>query len=34
MEGIEAGEPFPEEEGRTLRDYLRNIGPCAEKLLD
>jgi len=34
MERVEAGEPFEEEEGRTLRDYLRNIGPYAEKLLD
>jgi predicted DNA-binding transcriptional regulator YafY len=34
MERIEAGEPFEEEEGRTLRDYLRNIGPYAERLLD
>jgi predicted DNA-binding transcriptional regulator YafY len=34
MGSIEAGEPFVEEEGRTLRDYLRNVGPYAEKLLD
>jgi predicted DNA-binding transcriptional regulator YafY len=34
METIDAGDPFEEEEGRTLRDYLRNIGPYAERLLD
>jgi predicted DNA-binding transcriptional regulator YafY len=34
MEHIEAGDPFEEEEGRTLRDYLRNIGPYAERLLE
>jgi predicted DNA-binding transcriptional regulator YafY len=34
METIEPGEPFEEEEGRTLRDYLRNLGPYAEKLLE
>jgi hypothetical protein len=34
VERIEAGEPFEEETGRTLRDYLRNIGPYAERLLD
>jgi hypothetical protein len=34
MEHIEAGEPFEEEPGRTLRDYLRNIGPYAERLPD
>jgi hypothetical protein len=34
MERIEPGEPFEEEEGRTLRDYLRNIGPYAARLLD
>jgi predicted DNA-binding transcriptional regulator YafY len=34
MERVEAGESFEEEKGRTLRDYLRNIGPYAERLLD
>jgi len=34
MESVELAEPFEEEEGRTLRDYLRNIGPYAERLLD
>jgi len=34
METIEAGEPFEEQPGLTLRDYLRNIGPYAERLLD
>jgi predicted DNA-binding transcriptional regulator YafY len=34
MEHIEAGETFEEEPGRTLRDYLRNIGPYAERLLE
>ena len=34
MDRIEAGEPFEEESGRSLRDYLRNIGPGAERLLD
>jgi hypothetical protein len=34
MESIEAGEAFDEEPGRTLRDYLRNIGPYAERLLE
>jgi predicted DNA-binding transcriptional regulator YafY len=34
MDRIEAGEAFEEEEGRTLRDYLRSIGPYAERLLD
>jgi predicted DNA-binding transcriptional regulator YafY len=34
VERIEPGEPFEEEAGRTLRDYLRSIGPAAERLLD
>lgn len=34
MERIESREPFTEEPGRTLRDYLRTIGPYAERLLD
>jgi len=34
VERIEAGEPFEDEPGRTLRDYLRSISPEAERLLD
>ncbi len=34
MESIEPGELFEEEPGRALRDYLRNIGPYAERILD
>jgi predicted DNA-binding transcriptional regulator YafY len=34
MDSLETGDPFEEEEGRALRDYLRNIGPYAERLLD
>ena len=34
MERIEPGDSFEEEEGRGLRDYLRNIGPYAERLLE
>jgi predicted DNA-binding transcriptional regulator YafY len=34
IERVQMGEPFEEEEGRTLRDYLRSVGPSAERLLD
>jgi predicted DNA-binding transcriptional regulator YafY len=34
MDGIEPRDVFAEEPGRTLRDYLRAIGPTAERLLD
>jgi predicted DNA-binding transcriptional regulator YafY len=34
IESLEVGDPYEEEEGRTLRDYLRKIGPYAERLLD
>jgi predicted DNA-binding transcriptional regulator YafY len=34
IERITPGEPFQEEPGRSLRDYLRQIGPDAERLLD
>jgi predicted DNA-binding transcriptional regulator YafY len=34
MERIEPREAFEEEAGRTLRDFLREIGPLAEQLLD
>jgi predicted DNA-binding transcriptional regulator YafY len=34
MRRIEPGEAFEEEPGRGLRDYLRTIGPYAERLLD
>jgi len=31
---IEAGDAFEDEPGRGLRDYLRRVGPLAERLLD
>ncbi len=31
---LEAGEPFESEPGKTLKDFLRRIGPAAERLLD
>ena len=34
IESIELGEPFEDEEGRTLRDFLRTMGPDAEAMLD
>ncbi len=34
MGRIEARETFEEEPGRGLRDYLRAVGPLAERLLD
>lgn len=34
MRGLTIGEPFDEEPGRTLKDFLRTIGPDAESILD
>lgn len=34
MGEIEAGEPFEDEPGRGLRDYLQKVGPLAERILD
>ncbi len=34
MHDLELGEPFVDEPGRTLRDFVRTLGPDAEDMLD